>query len=91
MENIKEIRTILTEEMFTHVCKVGFISIRSNDFGKTDINFNKFDILQLVKGEIISKELGTEVFKFALQIIDPEMIKEIVKRSPIFSELSNQF
>lgn len=91
MENIKEIRTVLTEEMFTHVCKVGFISIRSNDFGKTDINFNKFDILQLVKGEIISKELGTEVFKFALQIIDPEMIKEIVKRSPIFSELSNQF
>ena len=91
MENIKEIRTVLTEEMFTHVCKVGFISIRSNDFGKTDINFNKFDILQLVKGEIISKELGTEVFKFALQIIDLEMIKEIVKRSPIFSELSNQF
>ena len=91
MENIKEIRTILTEEMFTHVCKVGFISIRSNDFGKTDINFNRFDILQLVKGEIISKELGTEVFKFALQIIDLEMIKEIVKRSPIFSELSNQF
>lgn len=91
MENIKEIRTILTEEMFTHVCKVGFISIRSNDFGKTDINFNRFDILQLVKGEIISKELGTEVFKFALQILDLEMIKEIVKRSPIFSELSNQF
>ncbi len=91
MENIKEIRTILTEEMFTHVCKVGFISIRSNDFGKTDINFNRFDILQLVKGEIISKELGTEVFKFALQIRDLEMIKEIVKRSPIFSELSNQF
>lgn len=91
MENIKEIRTVLTEEMFTHVCKVGFISIRSNDFGKTDINFNKLDILQLVKGEIISKELGTEVFKFALQIIDAEMIKEIVKRSPIFSELSNQF
>lgn len=91
MENIKENRTVLTEEMFTHVCKIGFISINSPDFGKTDINFYKVDILQLIKGEIVTKELGTQVFKFALQITDPEMIKEIVKRSPIFYELSNQF
>ena len=55
MENIKEIRTLLTEEMFTHVCKVGFISIRSIDYGKTDIHFHKVDILQLVKGEIVTK------------------------------------
>lgn len=91
MENIKEIRTLLTEDMFTHVCKVGFISIRSNDFGKTDIHFYKVDILNLAKGEIISKEMGTEVFKFALQDIGLETIREIIKRSPVFHELSNQF
>jgi|Laugresbdmm110sn_1035088.scaffolds.fasta_scaffold135421_2 hypothetical protein len=91
MENIKEIRTLLTEEMFTNVCKIGFVTIRSIDYGKTDINFHKVDILQLVKGEIVTKEIGTEIFKFALQDLGTEMIREIVKRSPIFYELSNQF
>lgn len=91
MENIKENRTVLTEKMFTHVCKIGFISIDTSEFGRTDINFYKADILQLIKGEILNKELGTQNFKFALQITDIEMIKEIVKRSPIFYELLNQF
>ncbi len=90
MENIKEIRTVITEEMFTHVCKIGFISVRSQDYGKTDLFFHKVDILNLTKGEIITKEMGTEVYKFALQDIGSEMIREIVKRSPIFHELSNQ-
>lgn len=91
MEKIREIRTLLNEEMFTNVCKISFVTIRSIDYGKTDIHFHKVDILQLVKGEIVSKEIGTETFKFVIQNIDTEMIREILKRSPIFHELSNQF
>jgi hypothetical protein len=57
---------------------------------KQFIHFYKVDILQLVKGEIVTKEMGNETFKFALQYLGTEMIREIVKRSPIFYELSNQ-
>ena len=50
-----------------------------------DIHFYKVDILQLVKGEIVTKEMGNETFKFALQDLGTEIIREIGKRSPIFS------
>lgn len=90
MEENKEIRILLTEDSFTYVCKVGFITHKSPQFGKIDIHFYKKDILDLVKGEIVTKNLAGELFKFALQDLGLEYLKEIVKRSPIFYELSTQ-
>jgi hypothetical protein len=91
MENINEIRIILNEDSFTHICKCGFFTIRSVDYGKTDIHFHKVDIIQLTKGEVVTKETGVEFFKFIVTGIELETLREIVKRSPIFYELSNQF
>jgi hypothetical protein len=91
MENQNEIRIILTEDKFTHVCKIGYFTHQSQGFGKTDIHFSKKDILDLVSGKIISKEIGDELFKFALQDLGIDYIREIVKRSPLFYELSTQF
>jgi hypothetical protein len=91
MEEKKEIRILLTEDSFTYVCKVGFLTHRSPELGKIDIHFYKKDILDIVKGEIVSKDLANESFKFALQDLGTEYIREIVKRSPIFYELSTQF
>jgi len=90
MEEIKEIRILLTEDLFTQVCKVGYLKYKSVEFGTTDIHFYKVDILSLSKGEIITKEIGSDVFKYMLQDIGLETIKEIIKRSPIYYELSNQ-
>jgi hypothetical protein len=90
MEEKKEIRILLTEDSFTYVCKVGFISHKSQ-FGRIDIHFYKKDIIDLAKGEIVAKDLAGEFFKFALQDLGTEYIREIIKRSPIFYEISTQF
>ena len=91
MEHHNEIRIVLTEDTFSHICKVGFITHQSPQLGKTDIYFYKKDILELVSGKILTKDLADEVFKFALQDLGIDNIREIVKRSPLFYELSTQF
>lgn len=86
----KEIRIVLTEDTFTQLCKIGFLKHQSPTLGRSDIQFYKHDIISLTKGEIVTKEIGLEVFKFALQDIGIDNIREIIKRSPIFYELSSQ-
>ena len=90
MEKNKEIRILFTEESFTNLCKTGFIKHKSPTIGTFDIHFYKQDIISLTKGEVITKDIDTELFKFMLQDIGIEMIREIIKRSPIYYELSNQ-
>jgi len=86
-----ERRIIFNEDTFTNLCKMGFLKHQSPTLGRVDIHFYKHDIIALSKGEIVSKDLDEEVFKFILQNnIDLETVREIVKRSPIYYELSNQ-
>jgi hypothetical protein len=89
MSEIKEIRTLLTEDKFSQILKVGFLR-HSNPNGSTDVHFYKNDIINLSKGEIISKDFTDESLKFMLVKLDAETIREMIKRSPIFYELSNQ-
>ena len=87
---MKETRILLTEDTFTQVCKAGFLKYQSPIMGKTDIYFYKHDIITLSNGEVVSKEYGDEVVKFMLQDIGKELIREIIKRSPVYYELSTQ-
>lgn len=89
MSEIKETKFVLNEDRFSQLCKVGSIKYQTN-LGTYEINFYKPDIISLSKGEIVTKELSDEVLKFLLVNLDIETIREIVKRSPIFYELSNQ-
>jgi ferredoxin-like protein FixX len=89
--NQNEIRIILTEDKFTYICKVGHFTHRSPQYGNIDIHFTKKDIIELVSGKILSKEIVSELFKFALQDLGIEYTREIIKRSPLFYELSTQF
>ncbi len=80
----------LNEIFFTQLCKTGFFKHNSKSMGSFDINFNRSDITQLFNYGIVSKEYTDDVLMF---FVDPKMtketMKEIIKRSPIFSELSN--
>jgi hypothetical protein len=89
MSEIKEIRTLLTVDRFSQILKVGFLR-HITPTGSTDVHFYKHDIINLSKGEIVSKDFTDESLKFMLVNIDAETIREMVKRSPIFYELSNQ-
>jgi hypothetical protein len=90
MEEIKEIRVLLTEDNFTHLCKIGFIKHQTPELGRFDIQFYKIDIIDLTQGKVVTKQFSEQVIKFMLQDIGIETIREIVKRSPIYYELSNQ-
>ena len=89
MTEIKETRILLTEEKFSQLLKVGFIK-HLTPSGNVDVYFYKPDIIALSKGEIVTKDYTDEVLKFMLTKLDAETIREMVKRSPIFYELSNQ-
>ena len=86
----REIRTSLNEAMFTNICKHGFIRHQSTLSGTYDIRFTRVDMKQLCLGEILEKQTDDAILKFALQDLGLEMIREIVKRSPIYSELAQE-
>jgi hypothetical protein len=90
MKEIKETRFLLNEDRFSQLCKVGHIRYQTIS-GSTDVTFYKVDILTLSKGEVVSKDLTDEILQFKLiDQLDQENIREIIKRSPIFYELSTQ-
>jgi hypothetical protein len=86
----REIRTSLNEAMFTSICKHGFMKHQSTLSGTYDVRFTRVDMKQLCIGEVLEKQTDDAVLKFGLQDIGSELIREIVKRSPIYSELAQE-
>jgi hypothetical protein len=86
----KEIRASLNEAMFTNICKHGFIKHQSTLTGTYDIRFTRVDMKQLCTGELLEKEADDATLKFGLQDLGSETIREIVKRSPIYSDLAQE-
>jgi hypothetical protein len=84
---MKETRILLTETTFTNLCKSGFIPQKSDMYGSIDVNITKSDMSVITKGDILTKDIGGELFKIALQDIGFTLIKEIIKRSPMYSEM----
>lgn len=86
----REIRTSLNESMFTSICKHGFMKHQSSLTGTYDVRFTRVDMKQLCKGDVLEKQTDDAILKFALQDLGSELIREIVKRSPIYSELAQE-
>ena len=82
----KEIRTVFNEVTFTNLCKSG-VAKHGIDYNKTDVYFTKADMKSLIKGEIVTKHENDQVFQYILQDIGFELIKEIIRRSPIYGEM----
>ena len=87
---MEENKIFLNESQFTNLVKNGFIK-----YNNIELTFDKSNIKTLCKGEILEKTYpdwsGNIIFKIALQDIEFDMINEILKRSPIFSDLSGNF
>lgn len=76
----------LNESNFTGVCKLGFFNFNSIESGREEISFSKRDIKLLLETGKLNKQLAN-LYEFTLSGIDFETAKEIVKRSPLYSEL----
>lgn len=83
---MKENNVTLNEYSFTNLCKLGFYTFYSKEYGRNEISFTKSDIKKLAIGEILEKKINSN-YRFVIHNVDLELIKEIIKRSPIYSDL----
>ena len=83
---MNEFKIALNEVTFTNVCKMGFIQHHTNETGTTDIFLNKNDIMKLFTEKGIVKTTNS---KFDIRVfnINDFTMKEIIRRSPIFSDI----
>lgn len=85
-----EKRILLNDVMFTSLAKKGFLMD-----GNVQLQLATRELALLCQGKIVEKQHvdwnGTIEYRLALQDIGFEMINEILKRSPIFSELAGNF
>lgn len=81
-----EIRTSLNETMFSNLCKSGVFT-HGTGYTRTDVYFTKVDMRDLATGEIVTKNENGQTFQYALQDIGFELVKEIIRRSPIYGEM----
>lgn len=87
---MKEIKILLNEATFTSVCKAGFLTYIPTSGTKLEVTFTYEDMKKFINGEVITKLVLDVKFLIALQDIGKLMIKEILMRSPVFSNLASE-
>ena len=83
-----KINVSLDEPNFTFLCKYGHL-IYGHGYDKQIIDISKIDMISLSKGDVITKEIPAvdKIFNIAVQDIGSDLIKEIIRRSPVYSHL----
>jgi hypothetical protein len=82
---MEEINIILNEINFTQICKTGFLTFNSPS-GRIETYIGKSEMIELMSGSLLKETNGYNL-KLNIVNIDSLMIKEIVKRSPLYSDL----
>jgi hypothetical protein len=77
---------ILNTTQFTQLCKTGFMSKQTSE-GRGELKFYSVDMIDLCTGKVVEKELDKDTYRFKVVGISNDDIKEIVKRSPIYSNI----
>lgn len=85
MSNIK---IELNEINFTHVCKTGSLSY-GHGYDRIELRLTSKDMIALSNSEVVIKEsnMYSDIFEISIVNIEKDVIREIIKRSPIFSQL----
>ncbi len=87
----KEIKIVLNESSFSQVVKVGRIVYILNVEGqKVELPLTSIDVKEICKGNILIRRVDDYIVKVALNVIDREMIKEILRRTPLYSSLAEE-
>lgn len=83
---MNEIKIILDEFKFTNFCKLGFLQYKNGN-SMNEIPLTKLDIKNLFKEDKLEKDYCGDKITFIISNINKELLKEIIKRSPLFSDL----
>ena len=81
-----EIRILLNETSFTNLCKTGFLTHKSPS-GTRNISITSLDMKKIATGDILTKISEDDTIMIALSDIGTTLIKEIIKRSPVYSQM----
>jgi len=82
-----EIREInLNESAFTQLCKIGNLDMPTK-YGKESFFLTKSDIISLIENKKLSLVGVNLTVNFTLTVSDDYLISEIVKRSPLYSDI----
>ncbi len=88
----KEIILTLDEPSLTYIIKHGVVIHQSTLTGRHDVHFNKIDIRQLIKNRTYLREMDDAIIKYNIaDYLKNDTIKEILKRSPVYSDLALEF
>jgi hypothetical protein len=86
---MEEIRVLLNEITFTNLVKSGFYKINNSS---STISFSSNDILAMCKrGEIVDKQINNKLYRFIVSDLGFDIYRDILKRSPIWSNLALEF
>jgi hypothetical protein len=87
----KEIKIVLTEANFSQAVKVGRIIYILNQQGqKLELPLTSMDVRELCKGKILMRKVDEYFVQVVLATIDKEMIREILRRTPLYSSLAEE-
>lgn len=90
MDN-KDIKILLNESTFTQIAKLGRINYIQSDGSKLEITLTTMDVRELCSGKLLMKKVDENMIHVLLQPnLSKDIIKEILKRTPLFSSLSEE-
>lgn len=91
MENTKEFKVLLNETLFTQIIKVGrFTYILNSEGSKIEFPLTSFDVRELSAGKILMRKIEDYIFQITLNGLDKETIREILRRSPLYSSIAEE-
>jgi len=89
MEN-KQIRILLSEAQFSQTVKLGRIIYPLTETSKLEFSLTSMDVREICKGRILMKKIDDYILEVAIVKLPTETIKEILKRTPLYSSISEE-
>ncbi len=86
----KEIKILLTESSFSQVVKMGRIIYSIGESSQIEITLTSMDVREICAGKILMKKVDEQVIQIAITQIPKETIREILKRTPLYSSISEE-
>lgn len=89
MEN-KDIKILLTESTFSQSVKMGRVIYRISESSNLELPLTSMDVREICSGKILMKKIDEQVFQIAIAQMPKDLIKEILKRTPLYSSLAEE-
>ena len=85
-----QIRILLNEAQFSQAVKMGRIIYSLSETSKIEFSLTSMDVREICQGKILMKKIEDYIFEVAMINLSKETIREILKRTPLYSSISEE-